>query len=63
MQKPNTQIQKINVLALFSEDGKIIGFISKNGAVVEFYTASIASFDDIEELLKSMKNVEDKIEK
>ena len=61
MSKPNTHIQKINVLALFSDEGKIIGFIIKNGQVTEFYTADMASFDDIEELLKSIKPVDGKL--
>ena len=61
MPKPNTSIQKINVLALFSDEGKIIGFIIKNGSVTEFYTSEMASFDDIEELLKSIKPVDSKL--
>ena len=61
MAKPETHVQKINVLALFSDDNKIIGFIIKNGQVVEFYTSEMASFEDIEEILRSVKPVEQKI--
>lgn len=60
-QKQSTQVQKINVLALFSDDGKIIGFVTKTGQVVEFYVSEVASFEDIEELLRSVKPVETKL--
>ncbi len=50
----NKKVEKINIIALRDEQNRIIGFVSKNGSQTEFYKAELASFDDIEELLKSL---------
>lgn len=47
------KVEKINVLAIKDAEGKIVGFILKNGVAVEVYTCTTAGMDDIEELLKS----------
>jgi hypothetical protein len=48
------KVEKITVLAIKDEQGKVVGFLNKNGPVVEFYTSSVAGFDEIESLMKEL---------
>ncbi len=50
----NTKVETINIIALKDDQGKITGFVLKNGMQVEFYTCETAGTDEIEELLKAI---------
>lgn len=54
MNKSENSVERINIIALKDDQGKVIGFVLKNGMEVEFYQCSVAGFDEIEELLKSI---------
>lgn len=51
---PNKNIEKVNVLAIKDDQGRIVGLISKDGVQTIFYKVEVAGIDDIEELLKSL---------
>jgi hypothetical protein len=50
----NSSIERMSVIALKDDGGKVIGFVIKTGLNVEFYQCSPASYEEIEELLKAI---------
>jgi len=54
--EPTTKITKETVLTVRDETGKVVAIVLKDGPIVEFYVSSLASFDEIEEILRALQN-------
>ncbi len=55
IREKGSSVERMNIIALKDDAGRVTGFVIKTGSNVEFYQCSPASYEEIEELLKAIQ--------